>query len=848
MGTKITALRRVHRRALLAIIMTIATTLASLAGSTLASDPAPAPAAPIAKCVQDRALCMSAAANTTHVDVTVTFPAAMGWVSVGLSPSQSMSLADVWMIWIQNTTTGPVAQVSDRLSTGASTPKTDGKQDVDVVHAQTTGDKYTVTVRRRIDTGDKDDLPFENKEQGYIWAMGSTPVRLVNRVPEFDRHTSRGGFTYNALAATMSGDGSSVAGAPDPQQAVDADAGSMSRTTVVLVHAVCMVVAWGFLTNVAIYVVAFLKASLGDKWFKIHWGIMAVVALLNNAGFVVIVINSTRHFTSPHGILGLVVFALLWVQILLGVVIDRLYDPTRGAAPIRDKIHWVIGYLLALAAPANIVLGLIQYDAGWAWLGAFAGLFVVTLLAFAAGALRQTKTKLSTLPKSALPTEKPSARSISPPTTTRPASQPARPHRPPDLHLGDLSNTSPTARGFTSPTRTTDSPSRGLDTPRSYPSTVRSGSTPSAGGPRPTTPASLRPPRDDDGYFSSADRRRRPSAAQLVPDAAGAPGTPRVRSRSPDTGPGPSPRSPMSPAYANPNRVGRPSVDGQYATPNRVGRPSVDGQYANPNRAGRPSLDQQQPSTPRGLRPSVDGQYANPNRAGRPSVDQPYVSAGRPPRPSVDRGGAATDRVGSSPVLNTMPFRLWMATDRAIPPKQAIPPPPDRILIMATVKRRTFCGCMDLRRGVLLLLGLNLVVNLVVFILYLLASLGVARSVDGAASTSASFNDSLAASGGATTRVTAFVFVLTAIFGVSFLWSVFGFVAAKRRWPRAFKIFTAITALFLLAHIVLGVSSGSVRWTSLIWGILQLYFLYEFWQYSKTMAVEATERGGYVGA
>ncbi|KNE69400.1 hypothetical protein AMAG_13765 [Allomyces macrogynus ATCC 38327] len=168
---------------------------------------------------------------------------------------------------------------------------------------------------------------------------------------------------------------------------------------------------------------------------------------------------------------------------------------------------------------------------------------------------------------------------------------------------------------------------------------------------------------------------------------------------------------------------------------------------------------------------------------------------------------------------------------------------------MATVKRRTFCGCMDLRRGVLLLLGLNLVVNLVVFILYLLASLGVARSADGAPSTNGSFNDSVAAAGGnSKLTVKAIVFVLTVIFGVSFLWSVFGFVAAKKRWPRAFKIFTAITALFLIAHIVLGVSSGSVRWTSLIWGILQLYFIYEFWQYSKTMAVEATERGGYVGA
>ncbi|KAJ3364535.1 hypothetical protein GGF32_001635 [Allomyces javanicus] len=171
---------------------------------------------------------------------------------------------------------------------------------------------------------------------------------------------------------------------------------------------------------------------------------------------------------------------------------------------------------------------------------------------------------------------------------------------------------------------------------------------------------------------------------------------------------------------------------------------------------------------------------------------------------------------------------------------------------MSTVKR-TCCGCMEIRRGVLFLLGLNLVVNLVVFVLYLLASVGVAKSVDGAEAATDSFNETAAAAGGSdaeltTSQVKAIVYVLAAIFGVSFLWSLFGFVAAKKRWPRAFKVFTAITALLLIANIVLGVSSGSVRWTSLVWGVIQLYLVYAFWQYSKTMVVEAKEQGGYLNA
>jgi sorbitol-specific phosphotransferase system component IIBC len=57
----------------------------------------------------------------------------------------------------------------------------------------------------------------------------------------------------------------------------------------------------------------------------------------------------------------LVVFILAILQVFLGVVIDKLFEPGREAIPIQDIVHWWLGRLIFLLALVNIFIGLVYY-------------------------------------------------------------------------------------------------------------------------------------------------------------------------------------------------------------------------------------------------------------------------------------------------------------------------------------------------------------------------------------------------------------------------------------------------------------------------------------------------------
>ncbi|KAI9178715.1 hypothetical protein H9P43_005377 [Blastocladiella emersonii ATCC 22665] len=444
--------------------------LATVALALLLGAATPARAAPT-WCNRDRSLCLKAAVNGTDVDWTVTFATA-GWVSFGLSPSGTMANADVVMVWMQETSKGTAAQVSDRFASGHAVPRVDVKQDWAVVSAAVVDRKNVVTIRRAIDTQEKGaDYPFEKKDQQYIWAISKDPVVVSDRAPTFTIHSAYDRFTYNALvpdppapapapgatAAPADPTKAGSAGAKAPADDVIVDSG-MSRDTVILIHAVCMTAAWGFLSYLAIFVARFMKSRLGEWWFRIHWGAMLVLLGLNIAGFVVVfnyVPSGAHFFNTIHGTLGLVVFSAMWLQILLGVAINYLFDPARTAIPIRDRAHWVLGYILAIGGPANIYLGLDLYTPdGWGLKGGYLATWIlfIALFGLASVKLKQDNhvnmapaASSSSISKDA----KPPADSGYPMTrrdsgtgtgsrSMHSTAPPSRPRRPVDMTLGEL--------------------------------------------------------------------------------------------------------------------------------------------------------------------------------------------------------------------------------------------------------------------------------------------------------------------------------------------------------------------------------------------------------------------------
>ncbi|ORZ36711.1 hypothetical protein BCR44DRAFT_1512168 [Catenaria anguillulae PL171] len=352
----------------------------------------PTAAARDTKCFNNNQLCLSPVRNGTNVDVVLQF-STLGWVAFGLAPNADMSAADVVVVWTRNGPEGILVNVSDRWSSGYNMPRADAVQDWNVIAAgkSPADNKFLVTIRRAITTSEPAvDLPFKDEEQQFIWALSTQPVEIENGKPQFNKHSEYGPFKMNMLkfdaASEPAGSGQGLGGN------VQSD-GTMSREKAVFIHGLCMAIAWGFLSYLAVFVARFMKTKLGAWWFRLHWGIMLVVAALSVTAVVILVMSPVGHswFSSAHAIVGTLVFGAMWVQIIVGIVIDRMYEPARTFVPIRDKIHWAIGYILALGGPTAILLGLLHESAGMPLIGAYIATWVMFIALFAFGSYQLPK-------------------------------------------------------------------------------------------------------------------------------------------------------------------------------------------------------------------------------------------------------------------------------------------------------------------------------------------------------------------------------------------------------------------------------------------------------------------------
>jgi hypothetical protein len=96
--------------------------------------------------------------------------------------------------------------------------------------------------------------------------------------------------------------------------------------TLFLIHGICMAIAWGLLSPLAIgasFVRRLQCLSNNARWFKIHMYLNFSVLLLNIAGFglgfAAVSKNGDEHFAEDaHTKIGLAVFCLVLVQVFLG--------------------------------------------------------------------------------------------------------------------------------------------------------------------------------------------------------------------------------------------------------------------------------------------------------------------------------------------------------------------------------------------------------------------------------------------------------------------------------------------------------------------------------------------------
>ncbi|KAJ3373123.1 hypothetical protein GGF31_001111 [Allomyces arbusculus] len=317
--------------------------------------------APPVLCVAPK-LCVAMAAvpgtGGKYVDVRLNTTVKDGWVGVGIGAS--MASADCLMAWRES---GRWV-VSRRYATGRVTPRAAPTQSVRIV-ASTTD---SVTIRRpaSLMADAQHDRSFQGTAQAFIWAVADGRATSANSL---GKHQDAGVFTYNALVT----DGSAaVVGV------------GANRTAMLIAHGVLMAVAWSVVSFMGIYAARFLKNIRPKTWFPLHRALLSLVVVLTLIAFAIAVAaTDCEHFSSTHGALGLAVVVLSVMQALLGVAIDKWFDPTRTRAPWHDKLHWALGYIVAVLAPVNVVLGHFEIEsATWvlalngAVVGAAIGVFV----------------------------------------------------------------------------------------------------------------------------------------------------------------------------------------------------------------------------------------------------------------------------------------------------------------------------------------------------------------------------------------------------------------------------------------------------------------------------------------
>ncbi|KAI9218095.1 hypothetical protein BC828DRAFT_389552 [Blastocladiella britannica] len=334
------------------------------------------------QCFDNNKLCYQASrtsATASTADLMVSTTLEQGWIGVGFG--RGMRDADILMLW-RNEVSGEWI-LSRRLSTKSGLPPAAPVQNAVIVNSTTSANSqgfYNVLVRRPIaasSTTTAGDTALTGSAQEMSWAAYAGPTTATN----LQQHDAQGSFTYNSLDTTTlvtwdaTGNGYPTGGSSESV-----------RPTALLVHAVCMGLTWSVLSFTSSFTARYLKHRIGAAWFVVHRGMAVAILVLTVAGFALVVgTNGGEYFASLHALIGLGVVLAMFVQIGLGIYIDKMFDPNRKSVPMHDKVHWWFGYTLLAAGALNVLLGHYKYGSSKAWIYANVAVVAAAVVAFVVG-------------------------------------------------------------------------------------------------------------------------------------------------------------------------------------------------------------------------------------------------------------------------------------------------------------------------------------------------------------------------------------------------------------------------------------------------------------------------------
>jgi hypothetical protein len=268
-----------------------------------------------------------------------------------------MNGADMY-IGYKNSTGGYT--ISHRSSSGYNTPSAKSVQDAYSIATLSVGTSYVSSggmsfsfCRPTVSSSST-----ISANQNYIYAGSSSIPSSIDSVSSsFSVHSYMGSYStdYTVNSTTNT---------------TETDSGNYPILTttnysvILTLHGALMWIAWIFCSMSGLFVARYLKGKLPIHWFRIHQLLMLCgTGLLTVVGCVLIFLYKTPpHFDSIHGKIGLAIFVVMICEIILGFVIDSLYDPDRTRPPTHDQVHWWTGRILVVLGIVNVQFGFSQFD------------------------------------------------------------------------------------------------------------------------------------------------------------------------------------------------------------------------------------------------------------------------------------------------------------------------------------------------------------------------------------------------------------------------------------------------------------------------------------------------------
>jgi len=128
------------------------------------------------------------------------------------------------------------------------------------------------------------------------------------------------------------------------------------------VHGSLMLISWGFILPLGAIFARYLKAYPDALWFKLHRSFQPSGYLISLIALIIAFVMVSSHFAVSHGIVGLTVMCLGFVQVGLAFIRPHK-EPGQDPSTVRkmwEYSHWWIGRFALLLAVVTIYLGLVR--------------------------------------------------------------------------------------------------------------------------------------------------------------------------------------------------------------------------------------------------------------------------------------------------------------------------------------------------------------------------------------------------------------------------------------------------------------------------------------------------------